>query len=268
VVKHWTVSLIIHVVLAGLIVVAAASTTPKISEKITVVLNNEAFRIASGGTGGDGRTAGSQAGGRIPGPVVGKAKVRQAKALPGGGAPAGAEEQKSDKTAAASDESDLLVLGKVQPGNQEFEAGGASGPGEGPGGPGGGGTGIGGYGRGSGFGGDGKGGTGRGRGKGIGGAVREDYRARYVREHFQYIREMILKHLVYPPLAKKMRWQGDVIVSFIVTRNGCAEDIRIVKSSGYRILDTNVMETIKEIQPFPKPPVRAEIIIPVSYRLG
>ncbi len=42
---------------------------------------------------------------------------------------------------------------------------------------------------------------------------------------------------------------------------------KIVKSSGYEVLDRNVVETVSEVQPFPRPPVRAEIVIPVVYTI-
>jgi len=91
---------------------------------------------------------------------------------------------------------------------------------------------------------------------------------KYLKEHFRYIRDLIMKNLTYPLLARKMGWKGQVTVSFIICEKGTVERIRIIKSSGHKILDENVESTIREVQPFPKPPVRAEIIIPVVYRLG
>jgi periplasmic protein TonB len=77
-----------------------------------------------------------------------------------------------------------------------------------------------------------------------------------------------MSNLIYPTQAKKMGWKGQVTVSFIICEKGTVEGVRIIKSSGHKILDENVAFTIREVQPFPKPPVRAEIIIPVIYRLG
>lgn len=104
-------------------------------------------------------------------------------------------------------------------------------------------------------------------GAGKGREALESLRNRYLREHFAYIRDLILKNLSYPPLAKKGGWQGTVKVSFIIREDGKVEGVRIVESSGYIVLDRNVVETIREVQPFPKPPVRAELVIPVVYRL-
>lgn len=135
----------------------------------------------------------------------------------------------------------------------------------GSGGGSGGGSGTGsGRGEGSGFGSGTGAGSGYGHGEGYG---EGNARSRYLREHFAYIRDLIVKHLVYPPLAKKFGWMGSLTVSFVIHENGSAELIRIVKSSGYEVLDQNVVRTIKHLQPFPKPPVKAELVIPVMYRL-
>ena len=40
-----------------------------------------------------------------------------------------------------------------------------------------------------------------------------------------------------------------------------------MESSGYELLDSNVVDTILDVQPFPKPPVKAEIVLPVTYAL-
>lgn len=90
---------------------------------------------------------------------------------------------------------------------------------------------------------------------------------RYLRENFAYIRAMILKHITYPPVARKNGWQGKVLVLFIIMEDGYVRGLKIVESSGYGVLDGNVMETIRDVQPFPKPPVRAEIVIPINYVL-
>lgn len=132
------------------------------------------------------------------------------------------------------------------------------GRGEGPGTGGAGGT-AGGSGAGS--------GTGTGSGCGSGG-IGEGGKAAYLKEHFAFIRELIMKNLIYPAPARRMGWKGHLTVSFVICEGGSVENIRIVRSSGHKILDENALSTVKKIQPFPKPPVRAEIVIPIEYRLG
>ncbi|OGW20041.1 MAG: hypothetical protein A2077_04645, partial [Nitrospirae bacterium GWC2_46_6] len=40
-------------------------------------------------------------------------------------------------------------------------------------------------------------------------------RARYLKEHFAYIRDLIMKSISYPRIARKMGWEGKVVVSFV-----------------------------------------------------
>lgn len=102
---------------------------------------------------------------------------------------------------------------------------------------------------------------------GASGNSEEKARMRYLREHFAYIRDTIMKNLSYPHMARRMGWEGKVTVSFIVNESGHVENIKILESSGFGILDKNAMETIKRVCPLPKPPVRAELIMPIVYRL-
>lgn len=96
----------------------------------------------------------------------------------------------------------------------------------------------------------------------------EKARQRYIKEHFSYIRDIITKNISYPYMARKMGWSGRVTVSFIIAENGSVKDIRIVESSGYDLLDKNAVDTVRKVSPFPRPPVTAEIVVPVVYRLN
>jgi protein TonB len=95
----------------------------------------------------------------------------------------------------------------------------------------------------------------------------EQARGRYTREHYAYIKELIEKNLSYPPRARKMGWVGRVVVCFQVLKNGRVDKIRIRDSSGYEILDRNVVDTIREVAPFPRPPEWVELSMPITYRL-
>lgn len=96
----------------------------------------------------------------------------------------------------------------------------------------------------------------------------EKARQRYIKEHFAYIRDIITKNISYPFMARKMGWSGRVTVSFIIATDGSVKDIKIIESSGYDILDRNATDTVKKVSPFPRPPVSAEVIVPVVYRLN
>jgi periplasmic protein TonB len=153
--------------------------------------------------------------------------------------------------------------GGTSPGDEGTGLGGGKGSGTGSGSGSGSGTGVG-SGTGTGIGSGSGSSTGRGRGRA---ESSESPRNRYLREHFEYIRDLILKNLSYPPMAKRLGWSGNVKVSFIIREDGRVEAVKIVETSGYDLLDKNVVETIHEAQPFPRPPVRAELVIPVTYTL-
>lgn len=104
-------------------------------------------------------------------------------------------------------------------------------------------------------------------GQGRKGDALENAKNLYLKEHFGYIRDKIMKNVSYPYIARKRSLTGRVVVSFIVCEKGFANDIKIVESSGYSILDNNAIETIKRASPFPKPPVRAELVMPIVYKM-
>ncbi|MBI4689711.1 MAG: energy transducer TonB [Nitrospirae bacterium] len=97
------------------------------------------------------------------------------------------------------------------------------------------------------------------------GKSREDV---YIKESFSYIRDAIQKKVTYPKMARKMGWEGNVRVSFIINPDGCVRDIRVVQSSGFELLDRHTIEAVKNASPFPRPPAEARLVIPIVYRLS
>ena len=89
----------------------------------------------------------------------------------------------------------------------------------------------------------------------------------FVANHFEYIRKLIMQNLSFPAAARKMGWYGKLVVSFIIREDGNVEDINIVSGSGHDMLDANVITAINKTVPFPKPPVRAQITLPIIYNL-
>lgn len=115
------------------------------------------------------------------------------------------------------------------------------------------------------------GGTGEGNGKSPGAGNKandqESARAGYLNEHFAYIRDKILHNVVYPDAARRMGWQGKVVLSFVITAKGAVKSFQVVQSSGFKMLDRNAIETVQDAAPFPRPPVEARLAIPIVYRL-
>lgn len=95
-----------------------------------------------------------------------------------------------------------------------------------------------------------------------------DGTVRYLKENFSYVRDAIQKKISYPRVARQMGWEGKVVVSFIVCIDGYAKDIKIKEGSGIALLDRNAIETVKKASPFPRPPVEAQLLIPIKYSLN
>ncbi|MGE0917407.1 energy transducer TonB [Trichlorobacter lovleyi] len=76
-----------------------------------------------------------------------------------------------------------------------------------------------------------------------------------------------MSHLTYPQLARRRGWSGRVVLAFVVAEDGSVRSIHVKEGSGHTLLDNSAVETVKGVAPFPKPPVAAEIIMPVVFRL-
>ena len=90
----------------------------------------------------------------------------------------------------------------------------------------------------------------------------------YIKAHFIYIKKLIEKNISYPPMARRMGWQGKVVVSFVVCQNGTVENLEVVESSGHAQLDKNALETVRQVEPFPDPPARVKLVLPITYRIS
>ena len=81
----------------------------------------------------------------------------------------------------------------------------------------------------------------------------------------QKIRDAIQSNLVYPYIARKRRIEGTVLVAFSINQTGMPEDIRILRGSGYSMLDTAARETLIKASPFPAASKTVEI--PIRFLL-
>lgn len=91
----------------------------------------------------------------------------------------------------------------------------------------------------------------------------------YLKRNLSVIAEIVRRHLGYPYLARRMGWQGNLIITFVLTPKGEIRDLSIEKSSGYEVLDKNTLEVLKKTAPlFPHPPVEVKIRLPVRYELN
>jgi periplasmic protein TonB len=92
-------------------------------------------------------------------------------------------------------------------------------------------------------------------------------RQAYISGNFVYIEKLIASQLTYPEKAKELSQQGTLSLSFVIFENGSVDEVKVIKSSGGRLLDDNAVMTVKKSAPYPKPPFPAEIHIPIAYNL-
>ncbi len=96
----------------------------------------------------------------------------------------------------------------------------------------------------------------------------KSYQEKYKEENLSVIRETILSYLKYPPIARRMGWEGTVIVRFTLLPDGELEESGIERSSGHGILDRSALEAVRLAhRNFPRPKDRVTIVIPIVYKL-
>ena len=79
-------------------------------------------------------------------------------------------------------------------------------------------------------------------------------------------------HFYYPRIAIKRGWQGDVHISLRIESNGQLSEIRILRGSGYSLLDKSAMQSINKVEILPAAIAlldgnSLDLILPVEYRL-
>jgi protein TonB len=84
---------------------------------------------------------------------------------------------------------------------------------------------------------------------------------------FSWIRDAIQHAIAYPATARRMGWEGKVVVAFHLLSDGSVRDVRVVQGSGHTALDRGAIDAVRNASPFPRSPVEAEVITPVVYRL-
>ena len=84
---------------------------------------------------------------------------------------------------------------------------------------------------------------------------------------FGWIRDAIQGAIAYPATARRMGWEGKVVVAFLLLPDGSVRDVRVVQGSGHAALDRGAIDAVRNASPFPRSPVGAEVITPVVYRL-
>lgn len=76
----------------------------------------------------------------------------------------------------------------------------------------------------------------------------------------------------YPYLARRNNWQGEVELGLRVSGDGRISQLRIVRSSGYGMLDRAALASARRIQSLPELVhllygQSMDLVLPVQYRL-
>lgn len=82
----------------------------------------------------------------------------------------------------------------------------------------------------------------------------------------------LARHFDYPYVARLRGWEGRVLLAFVVQASGNLNDIRIVRSSGFAVLDDSAVDSLKKVQQLPEAVAwlqgrDIEMQLPVIYRL-
>ena len=85
---------------------------------------------------------------------------------------------------------------------------------------------------------------------------------------FSIISKLVREHLEYPYLARRMGWEGEVLLFFRLTPTGEVEEIKVLKSSGFEVLDKSAVNAVKRASKhFPRPKQIVLIKLPIQFKL-
>ena len=84
--------------------------------------------------------------------------------------------------------------------------------------------------------------------------------------------EFLMMNMKYPESAAKAKQRGRAVVGFVVGKDGTINDVYIVKSTGYDVLDNEAMRVVKSM-PAWEPgkqkgkPVNVKYFVPITFKL-
>ena len=79
---------------------------------------------------------------------------------------------------------------------------------------------------------------------------------------------MIENAITYPAIARKLRVEGVVLVTFTLKPDGTVETAHVKSTSGSSVLDTKAIQTILSLSgDYPKLGKTVELSIPIAFSL-
>lgn len=89
--------------------------------------------------------------------------------------------------------------------------------------------------------------------------------------YIQVVQAKILKAAYYPQQAKNAGWEGNVRINLNITANGGLKGIKLVQSSGYKVLDDAAYSIAEKQAPYPPFPPQIDsqelwVDVPISFK--
>ena len=87
-----------------------------------------------------------------------------------------------------------------------------------------------------------------------------------------HLRANLARHFDYPWLARLRGWEGSVLLGFIVRAGGNLNDVHVVHSSGFAVLDRSAVDSLQKIERIPEAVTwlqgrDIEMQLPIIYHL-
>jgi len=86
-------------------------------------------------------------------------------------------------------------------------------------------------------------------------------------ENYNYIRDAVMENIRYPDRARRMGFEGKILLSFVVLEDGTTTEIRVIHGSCYRILDDSAKEAVAQTRLVRTMPYRIVVRLPITFKL-
>lgn len=94
---------------------------------------------------------------------------------------------------------------------------------------------------------------------------------RILMSYKDYLTNYLNSSKQYPRIAEKLRQEGMVVLELEINEAGIIKNLKILKSSSFKILDTAALEHVKSLSPFKKLPDQAKeyrVEVPIVYQIN
>ena len=84
----------------------------------------------------------------------------------------------------------------------------------------------------------------------------------------RHVRGQVLNQLKYPASARRRGWRGKVVLGFVLCTDGSVENLVVLESSGYGILDRAAVKAVVKTAPFSGEYPITEVRLPINFQLN